>query len=270
MSAAERVARGLQDLRSLLLGFDVDPQRRAPGAVRLPGRARPSSAGRPLDRARSSCCTVFADLSELSRNRPAGEETKADSRGAQPARVLPHATCRASTSSGPGCRRRSSAGSPRCSRHYGVDDLDRTPELEDAVFRIFLAQQRASADVAVVVGAAAAVAGRGRRPPRRLRERAGLALEHLVAATQVRFPVVGDLARGVVFRWFAQPLLRRNRAEVYAGVREHLRYLDREPGRAGPRRADRRHGRQRRAAGPAARPADRPRRRATTRRCWRC
>ena len=34
--------------------------------------------------------------------------------------------------------------------HYGVTDLDRTPELEAAVFRIFLAQQRMSADVAVV------------------------------------------------------------------------------------------------------------------------
>jgi acetyl-CoA carboxylase carboxyltransferase component len=41
--------------------------------------------------------------------------------------------------------------------------------------------------------------------------------------------VVGDLARSVVFRWFAQPLLRRNRAEVYAGVRQHLRYLDEHP-----------------------------------------
>ena len=60
----------------------------------------------------------------------------------------------------------------------------------------------------------------GPPPAESLRERAGLALEHLVEATQVRFPAVSDLARGVVFRWFAQPLLRRNRAEVYAAVRE--------------------------------------------------
>ena len=57
-------------------------------------------------------------------------------------------------------------------------------------------------------------------PAEPLRERAGLALEHLIEATQVRFPAVSDLARGVVFRWFAQPLLRRNRARVYAAVRE--------------------------------------------------
>jgi len=66
-------------------------------------------------------------------------------------------------------------------------------------------------------------------PAEPLRERAGLALEHLIAATQVRFPAVSDLARGVVFRWFAQPLLRRNRARVYAAVRNDLRYLDSHP-----------------------------------------
>ena len=79
--------------------------------------------------------------------------------------------------------------------HYGVTSLDRSPELETAVFRIFLAQQR--------------MAGRrrhGRRellrqwlasapPAEPLRERAGLALEHLIEATQRRFPAVSDLAR---------------------------------------------------------------------------
>ena len=47
--------------------------------------------------------------------------------------------------------------------HYGVADLDRTPELEAAVFRIFLAQQRMTDRRRGRVGAAAAVAGRARR-----------------------------------------------------------------------------------------------------------
>ena len=38
----------------------------------------------------------------------------------------------------------------RVLRHYGVDALDRTPELEAAVFRIFLAQQRTTPEVALV------------------------------------------------------------------------------------------------------------------------
>ena len=119
--------------------------------------------------------------------------------------------------------------------HYGVTSLERSPELETAVFRIFLAQQR-------MAGHAAIVSELLRQwlaapPAEPLRERAGLALEHLIEATQRRFPAVSDLARSVVFRWFAQPLLRRNRARVYAAVRADLRYLDSHPD--APDRAER-------------------------------
>jgi hypothetical protein len=65
--------------------------------------------------------------------------------------------------------------------------------------------------------------------PAAARELVGQALEHLIFATQLRFPVVGDLARSIVFRWAGQPLLRRKRAEVYADVRGHLRHLDQNP-----------------------------------------
>ena len=164
--------------------------------------------------------TVFADLSELSRNRPGGERGRAGQPGAQPARVLPHATCRASTSSGPALPKASRPSCQQVLGHYGVDDLDRTPELEDAVFRIFLAQQRTSADVAVVVGAAAAVAGRSRRRPRRCASAPGSRWSTWSPPPRCASRRCRDLARGVVFRWFAQPLLRRNRAEVYAAVRD--------------------------------------------------
>ena len=40
VSAADRAERGLQDLRSLLMGFDADPQDREARAVRVPGRTR--------------------------------------------------------------------------------------------------------------------------------------------------------------------------------------------------------------------------------------
>ena len=43
--AAERAARGLQDLRSLLLGFDIDSQDEQAPARRLPGRARRARRG---------------------------------------------------------------------------------------------------------------------------------------------------------------------------------------------------------------------------------
>ena len=55
-----------------------------------------------------------------------------------------------------------------------------------------------------------------RRPGRWPARRAAL-LERLGRATQLRFPVVGDLARSVRFRWFDQPPVDAERADVLAG-----------------------------------------------------
>lgn len=233
-SAAERVERGLQDLRSLLLGFDADPHdhKRVLSDYLA---ARAELGGRPLE-GELDLLTVFADLSELSRNRPGGElDVEPDSPVHSP-REFFHSYLRSLDVERAGVTESFQAKLTKVLAHYGIADLDRTPELEAAVFRIFLAQQQMSTDVAIVSELLRQWLA-GEPPLESLSERVGLTLEHLVEATQVRFPMVSDLARGVVFRWFAQPLLRRNRAKVYAAVRDELRYLDRNPD--APDRAER-------------------------------
>ncbi|HEY3472804.1 MAG TPA: carboxyl transferase domain-containing protein [Amycolatopsis sp.] len=233
VSAAERVERGLQDLRSLLLGFDVEPaERKRLVAAYLEARAE--LGDRPIE-GELELLTVFADLSELSRNTPGGEDTASNSAVHSP-REFFHSYLQSLDVERAGVSEGFQARLRQVLAHYGVTDLERTPELEAAVFRIFLAQQRMAADVAVVSELLRQWLA-GAPPVEALSERAGLVLEHLVQATQVRFPAVSDLARGVVFRWFAQPLLRRNRARVYAAVRTELRYLDQHPD--APDRAER-------------------------------
>ncbi|MEV4624091.1 biotin carboxylase N-terminal domain-containing protein [Asanoa sp. NPDC049573] len=233
-SPADRVDRGLHDLRGLLLGFDIDPN----GHQRVLSAyltARAALGERPLA-GELDLFTVFADLSELSRNRPLGElEVESDSHVHSPRESF-HSYLQSLDVERAGVPESFQARLTRVLAHYGVTSLDRTPELEEAVFRIFLAQQQMSRNVAIVSELLRAWIA-GSPPVEALRERAGLTLEHLVEATQVRFPTVSDLSRGVVFRWFAQPLLRRNRAAVYAAVRADLRHLDRNPD--APDRAER-------------------------------
>ncbi|GAA4557603.1 ATP-binding protein [Planotetraspora kaengkrachanensis] len=234
VSAADRVERGLQDLRSLLLGFDADPY--DPKRV-LSGylAARAELGGRPLD-GELDLLTVFADLSELSRNKPGGELDVEPHSPVHSPREFFHSYLQSLDVERAGVTEGFQDKLRQVLAHYGIDGLDRTPELEAAVFRIFLAQQQMSTGVAIVSELLRQWLA-GVPPVEPLSERAGLTLEHLVEATQVRFPTVSDLARGVVFRWFAQPLLRRNRAKVYAEVRRHLRHLDHNP--AAPDRAER-------------------------------
>lgn len=233
--ARKRTTRGQEDLRSLLLGFDVDPhdERGVLDDYLAARRAAVEDDHRPLAQ-ELELIEVFADLAELSRNRPAGEDGGAGH--VYSAREYFHTYLQSLDVERAGLPEAFQAKLAKALGHYGVTGLERSPELEAAVFRIFLAQQRASADATVV---ATLLRAWLREPPpdETLREPAGLALERLVAATQVRFPVVSDLARGVVFAWFGRPLLRRNRARVYAGVRRHLRHLDAHPD--APDRAER-------------------------------
>ncbi len=226
LPAAEQAAAGLRDLRGLLLGFDAGPNH---GHRILDGYlgARAAAVGGTPLAGEIALLEVFADLSELSRNRPADPDVTADTQVHSPREYF-YAYLQSLDADRAGLPEAFQHRLSQVLGHYGVTSLDRTPELEDAVFRIFLAQRRAASDAAVVT---ALLRQWLTEPPpgEPLRERAGLTLEHLIAATQLRFPAVADLARSVVFRWFAQPLLRRNRALVYAAVRKHLAYLDAHP-----------------------------------------
>ena len=50
-----------------------------------------------------------------------------------------------------------------------------------------------------------------------------------MSATQLRFPIVGDLARSVRFRWFDQPLVDADRASVLGSVGDELEQIDALP-----------------------------------------
>jgi acetyl/propionyl-CoA carboxylase alpha subunit/acetyl-CoA carboxylase carboxyltransferase component len=227
LPAADRVQRNLSDLRGLLLGFDgtaEDRKRLLSGYL-----AASAEAGAGPVPGEVELVTVFADLLELSRNRPDADLREAEPNSAvHSPREYFHSYLRSLDVDRASLPEAFQARLRRALGHYGVTSLDRSAQLETAVFRIFLAQQRMTADAGVVSELLRQWLASA-PPAEPLRERAGLALEHLIEATQLRFPAVSDLARGVVFRWFAQPLLRRNRARVYAEVRDDLRYLDRNP-----------------------------------------
>ncbi|MGW5309991.1 ATP-binding protein [Nocardia thailandica] len=231
----ERVERGQQDLRSLLLGFDVDPhdEGRILADYLAARRAAIADNHRPLAE-EIELLGVFTDLAELSHNRPADDEHGHGH--VHSAREHFHTYLQSLDVERAGLPESYRAKLAKALGHYGITDLERTPDLEAAVFRIFLAQQR-PADTANVVTTLLREWLSEPMPDQVLREPAGLALERLVAATQVRFPVIADLTRGLVYAWYGQPLLRRNRARAYTDARRHLSHLDANP--AAPDRAER-------------------------------
>ncbi|GAA1089750.1 ATP-binding protein [Tsukamurella strandjordii] len=224
--AEARAARGRDDLRSLLLGFDRDPadDRRVLDDY-LAARTE-VGAGPVADEL--ALAGVFADLAELSLRSAVSDDQ------VHSPREHFHTYLRSLDVERAGIPEIFQAKLTAALSHYGITELERTSDLEGAVFRIFLALQRPKD----TVGAITTLLRKWlREPAPAASAEARPTLERLIGATQSRYPAIADLARGVVFAWFGQPLLHGNRQSVYSQVRENLTYLDGKPDAAD--RADR-------------------------------
>ncbi|GAA3032605.1 biotin carboxylase N-terminal domain-containing protein [Gordonia defluvii] len=232
---AERADRDRDELRSLLLGFDVNPdENRLLLDEYLETRAAVvGQTGPPLAQ-EADLVDVFADLAELARLRPKDDDVL-DER-VHSAREHFHTYLQSLDVDIAGLPASFQTRLSYALGHYGITDLERTPDLEGAVFRAFLALQRQD-DTAPLIAALLRLWLSEPIPAPELRDPVGSALERLVSATQVRFPALADLARGVLHNWFGRPRLRTTRERVYSDVREHLAHLDENPD--APARSDR-------------------------------
>ncbi|WP_347955769.1 carboxyl transferase domain-containing protein [Gordonia aichiensis] len=234
--AGAGLARGAQDLRGLLRGFDVDPDDTGrPLADYLAARADALASGRRTLASEIDLVTVFADIAALTERRPADDAAEEDAH-VHSAREHFHTYLQSLDVDVAAVPQRFQTKLAAALSHYGITELDRTPDVENAVFRIFLALARASATAPVVVALLRQWLT-DPAPEDDQREAAGVAVEHLIAVSQARYPAIADLARGVLYNWFGQPRLRRNREAIYSLVRSHLTYLDANPDAAD--RADR-------------------------------
>lgn len=233
---AEKAERSRADLCAMLLGYDVDP--RDEGATLttyLQARDQLVARGQSQTAAEIAVLDVLADFAELSRNRPAGEEAHVEHRVHSPREHF-HTYLQSLDVERGALPEQFRHKLGQVLRHYGLDSLDRTPELEEAVFRVFLAQQRSAPDVHLATSLLQRwLVEPCPEPP--LDTAARELLDRLIVATQLRFPVIGDLARSVRFRWFDQPLVDADRATVLGGVAQEVTELAAMPD--GPERAAR-------------------------------
>jgi acetyl/propionyl-CoA carboxylase alpha subunit/acetyl-CoA carboxylase carboxyltransferase component len=233
LALAARAERHRTDLSAMLLGYDLDP--RDDGRTLrayLEERDELIAEGHSPLQAELALLETFGDFAELSRNRPAGEDLHLENRVHSPREHF-HTYLQSFDPERGALPEDFRAKLGRVLRHYGVTDLDRTPELEEAVFRVFLSQQRSAPDVQLVTALLQHwITEPPPEPP--LRGPVREVFDRLVTATQLRFPVVGDLARSVRFRWFDQPLVDAERQSVLGGVGDELVTLSGMP--PGPER----------------------------------
>ncbi|MEZ5092875.1 carboxyl transferase domain-containing protein [Nocardioides sp.] len=225
-STEDRAQRLRAELSAVLMGFDATAAESHSLTDYLAVRETLRGSGSSLVADELPMITLFADVAELSRNRPAGDEHT--ELRVHSSREHFHTYLQSLDADRAGLPDAYRERLERVLAHYGVPDLTRTPELEEAVFRIFLAQQRTAADLRIVTTLLEEWMG-DPPPSDGAAHVAREELERLVRATQLRFPVVGDLARSVRFRWFDQPQVDAERNQVLAGVEAEVTDLAAHP-----------------------------------------
>jgi acetyl/propionyl-CoA carboxylase alpha subunit/acetyl-CoA carboxylase carboxyltransferase component len=225
---AEALAR-LAELRSLILGYDVSADR----ARILLAEYDALRGSLPFDDpelvlAELGQLDTFADICEISRNRPAPEEEDTDE-GVHSPREHLHSFLRSLDADVEGLPSTFRTKLARALRDYEISALEPGPELEEAVHRLFLALQRMENQVPVIT----ALLGRWLTAHDVLSASTGglgEVLDRLIVATQVRYPVIGDIARNLRFRLFDEPQIRKAREQIYDTVQERLQHLADNPG----------------------------------------
>ena len=225
--ARETVLSLLGLLRALITGYDISVER-VRGLLAEYGEACRQHAVHDAEimAGELTVLGVFADLCELSRNRPTTAEEDLDEQVHSPREYF-HSFLRSLDTRREGLPESFRMRLSRALQHYGVTDLEPGPLVQEAVYRIFLAQQHVADQLPAITALLDRWLAASELPaePSRVRE----VLDRLVIAAQLRYPALGDLARAVRFRHFDQPLLVRAKAEVIVKAELLLAELSEHP-----------------------------------------
>ena len=224
--ARSRCRQNLDDLRQLMLGFDVDP---ASSARLFSDWTRHCPAhSEEINREQEEILNIFIDICSLFDRQPAVD----DAIGAEAPSTEGYlfSYLHMLSSRGEGLPHSFVERLRRALAHYGVLTLDRTPELEQSLLWIFKSHQRVDQQVAAIQAVLESHLRRIGTRGAQVEESFRTLLGRLISATRGLFPVLSDLAREVRYRYFDRPLFEQVRRQVYARAEADLAHLaaDRE------------------------------------------
>jgi acetyl/propionyl-CoA carboxylase alpha subunit/acetyl-CoA carboxylase carboxyltransferase component len=218
----------LDELRQLMLGFDVDPNNSTQLLAKW-GQSCPIDS-EEIRKAEDEILSIFVDICSLFQREPAvnqqasGEEPSAESSLFAYLRML--------DTRGEGLPATFVDSLKRALAHYGVCNLDRTPQLEEALLWICKSHSRAQQQIAPILGILERRLLRADILAPIAQESFRTLLEQMVAITNSNFLTLSDLAREVRYRYFDQPAFERARKHVYEQVEEQLAHAAADPNAA--------------------------------------
>src|SRR5208337_1533353 len=224
-------SKNLEELRELMLGFDVDPAH----ALRVLSNWSPSSElaadQQEIAEREDEIFGIFVDICSLFDRRPemddlnGGEERSAETYLFSYLFSYLHML----ETRGKGLPSTFVDALRRALVHYGVKTLERSPELEESLLWLCKSHQRVEQQIAPIVGLLETHLRRVEASAPRTDEAFRKLLGRVIHTTRALFPAVSDLAREVRYRCFEQPVFERARRQMYGQAEEHLAQLAANP-----------------------------------------
>jgi acetyl/propionyl-CoA carboxylase alpha subunit/acetyl-CoA carboxylase carboxyltransferase component len=217
----------LEELRQLMLGFDVDPEHTARLLAEWGQFCHTQADNEDMRRREDEILNIFVDLCSLFRRNPKVNNQVGAEAPSTEAYLFSY--LRMLDTHGDGVPPEFVAALRRAVAHYGVTTLDRSPELQESLLWIYKSHQRVEQQVAPIIGLLQRRLAQMEATPLPADEAFRTLLDRMISITRGLFPAVSDLARELRYRCFDQPLFERARKQIYAEAESHLDYLAANP-----------------------------------------
>jgi acetyl-CoA carboxylase carboxyltransferase component len=224
---SERCTAGLRLLESAFLGYDVPGEIVDEVIAELQELSTDPECGPDLAAGEGRLLRLFSDMRALTRPRHDADD---------PAQVLQrspqeylHSFLRSLDPEAEGLPERFTALLRRALANYGIADMDRTPGLEEACYRVFLSQQRLEPQRSAVLAILDRRLERAEPVAEGARDDFPETLTRLGAATEGRDPAITDLVRQVRYRRYDEPVIAAARQAAYDDAGKHIEALAAEP-----------------------------------------
>jgi acetyl/propionyl-CoA carboxylase alpha subunit/acetyl-CoA carboxylase carboxyltransferase component len=223
--AGARSRQAFDELRELMLGFDVDPRHIAALLAEWDRNATQNSDG--IKQAEGDALQIFVDICSLFQHDP--EVDHRNSGEVPSAEAYLFSYLRMIETAGDGLPPAFVDALHRALAHYGVHSLNRLPALEESLLWIYKSHQRVGQQIAPILRILERRLRAVEAQPPEAGEDFRKLLDRLISISVGAFPAINDLAREARYRYFDRPLFERARNQIYEDVERHLAYMAANP-----------------------------------------
>src|SRR5580704_14230697 len=217
----------LDELRQLVLGFDVPPERTSRLLAELKQLEAPELEKDEARRLEDDILNIFVDLWTLFRKKPKAAHQIGGEAPSTEAYLFSY--LRVLNSGGEELPAEFIQGLQRAVAHYGITNLDSSPELKEVLLWIYKSHQKSEQQIAPILGLLQRRLAQSSDNLASADDAFHTLLDRMISISRDLFPTLNDLARELRYRCFDQPFFEQARRQVYAAMEVHLEYLGQHP-----------------------------------------